>query len=319
MKRLILVVVLAASAWASWWFWSAQTVKGDIEAWFDAREADGWVASYSDLAVRGFPNRLDVTISDIALANPNTNALWEADFIQIFALTYKRDHKIVIFPEVQTVTAAGKTYEITSDGLRASLVFTDEGIIDRLNAEADVLNWHGVAIANAKAALLRQDEKLYQFGFVADSIARAEGKLTPLAEGRVDNTQINTVITFDKDWTASALQDGRPQPEHIDVSLMSYKLAALDLDLAGDLTIAPTGRASGKLTLRAVNWQSALEQARLDQHLPGSITEKLVQGLSIVAGLKGRTDTLDLPLTLQNGQMSLGLIPLGPAPLFQMP
>lgn len=319
MKRLILVVILAALTWAGWWFWSAQTLKADITAWFEARESDGWVATYSDLTVRGFPNRLDLTISDVTLANPQTNVLWQAPFIQIFALTYKHDHKIVAFPNVQTVTVAARPHEITSEGLRASLVLTQDGVIDRLNVEADVLNWDGVAIANAKAALLRQEAQRYQFGFVAETIARAGGKLTPLSETRVDDTQINTVITFDKDWTLSALQDGRPQPREIDVTLMSYKMASLELDLAGDLAVDPSGRASGKLTLRAANWQTALEQARLGDHLPGSITEKLVQGLSIVAGLKGRADTLDLPLTLQRGQMSLGLIPLGPAPLFQIP
>lgn len=319
MKRLIMIVVLAAFGWAGWWFFQAHTLRGQVETWFEERRQDGWVATYVDFSVGGFPNRLDMTFEDLSLANPDTNILWEAPFFQILSLSYKPDHRILIFPDLQTITTATGVHEVTSEGFRASVVFADGDRIDRVNAEATVLNWGGTALAETTAALLRQDDKQYQFAFVAKSIARAEGRLTPLAEGRVDDTQINTRITFDKDWAMSTLKGDRPQPTKIDVSLMSYQLAALNLNLAGDLDVDDQGRASGELTLRAVNWQDALEQARVGQQLPGSVTEKLVQGLSVVAGLKGRSDTLDLPLRLIDGQMSLGLIPLGPAPLLQVP
>ncbi len=319
MKRLIMIVVLAALGWAGWWFWQAHTLRGHVETWFEDRRQDGWVATYADFSVGGFPNRLDMTFEDLSLANPDTNILWEAPFFQILSLSYKPDHRILIFPNLQTVTTSAGVHDITSEGLRASVVFLDGDRIDRVNAEAAILNWGGTAIADTNAALLRQDDTQYQFAFVAKSIARAEGRLTPLAEGRVDDTQINTRITFDKAWDMSTLRDGRPQPTKVDVSLMSYQLAALNLNLAGALDVDDQGRASGELTLRAVNWQDALEQARVGQQLPGSVTEKLVQGLSVVAGLKGRSDTLDLPLRLIDGQMSLGLIPLGPAPLLQVP
>ncbi|WP_299936008.1 DUF2125 domain-containing protein [uncultured Pelagimonas sp.] len=319
MKRLIMIVVLAAFGWAGWWFFQAHTLRGQVETWFEERRQDGWVATYVDFSIGGFPNRLDMTFEDLSLANPDTNILWEAPFFQILSLSYKPDHRILIFPDLQTITTATGVHEVTSEGFRASVVFADGDRIDRVNAEATVLNWGGTALAETTAALLRQDDKQYQFAFVAKSIARAEGRLTPLAEGRVDDTQINTRITFDKDWAMSTLKGDRPQPTKINVSLMSYQLAALNLNLAGDLDVDGQGRASGELTLRAVNWQDALEQARVGQQLPGSVTEKLVQGLSVVAGLKGRSDTLDLPLRLIDGQMSLGLIPLGPAPLLQVP
>ncbi len=319
MKRLIMIVILAAFGWAGWWFLQAQTLRGQVETWFEDRRQDGWVATYADFSVGGFPNRLDMTFEDLSLANPDTNILWEAPFFQILSLSYKPDHRILIFPDLQTVTTRNGTHTITSEGLRASVVFMDGDRIDRVNAEATVLNWGGTALADTNAALLRQEDQLYQFAFVAKSIARAEGRLTPLSEGRVDDTQINSRITFDKDWAMSTLKDGRPQPSKIDVSLMSYQLASLNLNLAGHLDVDTQGRASGELTLRAVNWQDALEQARVGQQLPGSVTEKLVQGLTVVAGLKGRSDTLDLPLRLIDGQMSLGLIPLGSAPLLQVP
>ena len=319
MKRLILVLALAVLGWAGWWFWSAYTLRGTVEAWFEARQNDGWVASYSDLAVRGFPNRLDLTLSELILANPHTQILWEAPFFQIMSLSYKPQHKILIFPNSQSLSMPSGDYEITSDGLRASVVFAENGIIDRLNAEAEILNWQGTALAGATAALLRQEEAQYQFALVADSIANADTSQTPLAKGRINDARLNTTVTFDKDWAAAALTQSRPQPVHIDVTLMSYLLESLQLDMAGAVSVDASGRASGDLTLRAVNWQQALEQSRAGSQLATGITEKLVQGLSIVAGLKGRPDTLDLPLTLDSGQISLGLIPLGPAPRLQIP
>lgn len=318
MKRLILGVVFVALAWAGWWFWQASATRGQVEAWFEDRRADGWVAEYSDISVRGFPNRLDVTLTDLSLADPKSNMVWEASFFQILSLSYDRNHHILIFPDQQTLSYQGNQHEVTSDGLRASVVF-EEGRIERLNAEAETLNWDGIALATTTAALLRQDKQLYQLAVLAEAIAQNATGLAVVNDGRASNAKLNALVQFDQDWSLASVEMARPQPTHIDLKQLSYQLDGLELEMAGKLDISASGLGDGELTLRAVNWQEALERARLNDHLPGGMMETLVQGLSLVAGLKGRADTLDLPVHINNGEMALGLLPLGQAPRFQIP
>ena len=42
-------------------------MRSGLAAWFDARQAEGWVAEYADLSVQGFPNRFDTSLTDVAV------------------------------------------------------------------------------------------------------------------------------------------------------------------------------------------------------------------------------------------------------------
>ena len=52
--------------------------------------------------------------------------------------------------------------------------------------------------------------------------------------------------------------------------------------------------------------------------LPTSLRAQADQVFSVLAGLSGNTTTLDVELTLANGFVSLGFLPLGPAPRLQL-
>ena len=68
MKRLLVVILVAAGLWAGYWWIGASGVKSGFAAWLDARRAEGWVADSAAITVQGFPNRFDTTFTDIRLA-----------------------------------------------------------------------------------------------------------------------------------------------------------------------------------------------------------------------------------------------------------
>ena len=93
MKKLLVLIVTLAALWAGYWFVGAAGVKAGFAVWFDARQSEGWQAEYSDLSVKGFPNRFDTTLTDPALADPATGLAWSAPFVQLFALHHAlEDH-----------------------------------------------------------------------------------------------------------------------------------------------------------------------------------------------------------------------------------
>ncbi|SDY50296.1 DUF2125 domain-containing protein [Citreimonas salinaria] len=319
MKRLAFVVVLAALAWSGFWFWSAQALRSEIEAWFDDRRAEGWEADYTDLFIRGFPNRLDATFIDLALADPDAGLAWRAPFFQVLQLVYRRGHAILIFPDTQTVVIDDDIYAVQADGMRASVNLGEGDTVQRAGFEADVLNIDGpdndLALAGLAAGLaaVDQDAQVYRVGISADAAAGG------VAGGAADGLALQATIGFDQPWTREALEIGRPQPVSLDLSGAEYRKGALFLRLAGDLDIDEAGRATGDLALRAENWRDLLDAAVEAERIPEAMARTLEQGLGLVAQLSGNPETLDLPLRFDDGMVRIGPIPMGEAPRLRLP
>lgn len=311
MQKLALAIVAVVLLWGGHWAWQAQMARAGIMGWFEERRADGWDARYDELELRGFPNRLDVTLSGLVVTNPEGSVHFEAPFLQSFQLVYKPGHRIFAFPPEMVW---GET-RITSDGLRASLVQQGD-LLDRFGLEAAVLNLdapeRAVALAGVTAGFERfgTDATTYRLAVGADALAGG---------GSADGLRLQAEMRFDQVWQLAQLPDARPQPQSIDLRLFEYQDGPLLLKMGGTLDVDPVGRGTGKLTLRAENWQGLLTQAREAGQIGPGLADLLEDGLSLYARLTGNGRDLDLPLDLQRGQVTLGPISLGEAPLFRLP
>ena len=325
-KRLAIAVLVAGLAWSGFWVFAAWQTRGATENWFADRRAAGWEASYSDLAVRGFPNRVDRTFTDLVLADPRSGVIWEAPFFQVFQLSYKPGHLIAAWPETHVLTTPGGQWQITGQGQRASVVQDATGL-DRANFEAETLNittddGRAAALAGLRAALHRQDDDATAYRLAATVTALStDGALmtTPGLPGQANALQIDALLRFDAPIDTGTVPQTRPQPRAIDLRLAQYSFGDLDLRLAGTLDIDAGGTPTGKLTVRAQNWRAMIRAARQSGHLPPGLADAVEQGLGLIAGLSGSRDTIDLPLTFADGQTRLGPIPLGPAPKIRLP
>lgn len=326
MKRMILAVIVATGLWSGWWAWVAWQTQSSTTAWFDARRAQGWEASYADLALRGFPNRVDRTFTDLTLADPQARVVWTAPFFQLFQLTYKTGHVIAIWPNDQELTIGGTRWQITGEGLRGSFV-TEGGALARSNLEARVLNLNAddgraLALAHPRVAFLQQDGDplLYRLAVTADAVAGPDGgRVAGALPETASALQADVTVRFDRPWTQSEAPVTRPQPRQIDLRLAEYRYGDLRLKLTGALEIDDSGQPQGRLTVRAENWRGLLRAAVEAGQMPQSLADTLAQGLALIAGLGGNPDSIDVPLNFERGQTRLGPIPLGPAPVIRLP
>lgn len=318
MKRLVFAITAMAVLWSGYWFVQAYSLRSGIEGWFDARRADGWAAEYSDMSVRGFPNRLDVTFTDLTLANPETKTAWDAPMFQMLSLVYNPGHWIFAFAEDQSLSTPEGAYQITSDGLRASLVTEGDRIL-RGNLEAQVLNIAGpvdLAMAGLTFGIAADETKpeRLRIGLNAAAIAGSQGALAPALSDKIDEIALQAEITFDQIWTKDALKTGKPQPRKIKLPLAEYRADDLELKATADWDVDTKGRLDGSATLRAVNWRALLDEAKGAGDLPSGVADVLTETLGVIAGLSGNKKALDLKFTFNEGRVALGILPLGNAP-----
>ncbi|WP_372614208.1 DUF2125 domain-containing protein [Aquicoccus sp.] len=329
MKRLLIFIIVAGLGWSGYWYAAMTGTRSGFETWFEARRAEGWQADYTDLAIRGFPNRVDATFENPALADPDSGLAWSAPFFQIFALTYRPNHVIAAWPETQRLSTPLAHYDITSKDMRASLVTEAAPSLplERMNLVAGAMaittNTGAVSTLDGVQAAVNRlpgATSAYRFAINADGLTpdlpdRVNLQAVPR---RLDALRADIEVEFDAAWDLSALSEARPQPRRVRLRLAEARWGQLELKLAGTLDVDRGGRPFGQLTVKAQNWRDILMLARDMGWIGSGWSERLEQGLSLAAQLSGNPETLDIPLDFANGRVSLGPVPLGPAPVLRL-
>ena len=85
----------------------------------------GLEVEYSDLRVRGYPNRFDTSIDEIEIVDPSSGNGWKSPFFQLLMLSYKTGHLIAVWPDMQEIMLDGVGYRVASEELKASIRVSD--------------------------------------------------------------------------------------------------------------------------------------------------------------------------------------------------
>jgi len=135
----------------------------------------------------------------------------------------------------------------------------------------------------------------------------------------VDRLRIDAAVTLSGPLNQTALETERPAIRAIELREARAIWGGLDLAIAGDLETDARGRAVGELVVKARNWQDMLDIARSLNAVPQTMLDGAEQALTLLAGLAGRRDTLDLPLSFRDGRTFLGPLPIATAPILRLP
>ena len=310
--------------------WAAGSVfyERKLTDWIEARRAEGWVADVADLEVRGFPNRFDTTLSDVRMADPSTGVAWSAPFVQFLSLAYKPHQVIAVLPERHLFSTPLQTISIGHEQARGSLFLEPArslpleravAVIDDLRVSSS-LGWEislrQGRIAAEKAAVT---ENGYRFGAEFSKLTPSERTRSLLDPARVlpetvEIMRIDATLDFTGPWDRTVIEVSRPQVTAIDLDDLSARWGEITFRAAGELIVDERGVPEGKLTIKAVEWRRLLEMAVGTGMIAEVLRPTIERALELMAGLEGSPDTLDAPLTFQKGFVSLGPIPLGPAP-----
>ena len=330
LRFLTTVIIIAAAAWAGYWFIGQTGVQTGFTKWFEQRRAEGWMADYTDLTVQGFPNRFDTVITGLTLADPDTGLAWNAPQFQINALSYRPNHVIAVWPATQRLSTPLEKYSVESNDMRASLVLdrstaltvqrttlTAEQLAIRPEAEGEATSVQALRLAADHVPL--KNLATYRLGLAADGLAPAlswRDSVDPT--GRLPETfdalSMDMTVTFDKPWDRTAIEDARPQPRQIDIRLAEARWGQLELQVAGEMEVDSTGHPTGDIMIKARNWRDILELAVNAGAMPKGMADTVGDGLGLIAQMAGNPTTLDIPLGLRNGRVFLGPVPIGPAP-----
>ena len=327
MRRLIWIFALALLGWCGWW-WAASTgLQRGVQQWLADRAAEGWQAEVSGVDGGGFPLRLQATLNDLALADPETGLAIQMDALDISAPAW--------WPGDVTVALDDDPMTLASPYGQSQLAMTDGVMAMELHPggalELEALGWtagpwqvtdaRGIQ-AQAQDLILtmtQTDGPTYDFVASAQQFSPGDAarRGLRLPEGfptAFDSLQLRAAVTFDRPWDRRTLNERRPQPRQITLSLAEARWGDLALNLAADLRVDANGTPQGTVSLQAENWQTMLDIAQGTGILPTNLRSQAESILGAMARASGNSETLDVDLTLKNGAVLIGFIPIAPAP-----
>lgn len=321
MRVLTVLVLLAFAGWSGWWWLAADQSRKAAEAWFASVAAEGGGASHGGISVMGYPNRVDLTVSDPVIADARSGWGWRADFLQLFAMTWKPWHLIAVLAPQQEIETPAGPLRVESDSLRASLVLTPgpDLALDRFNFAAESVRWGGtltgafdslsVATRPSVGLALSHDLGVDLRGLMPDPqlLDRLPAGLLP---GRIGRFHLDAVLGFTAPLDRHA-GTTRPVLEALRLRAGRIEWGDLVVEASGNLTSDAQGFAEGRIEIRAAGWRKALNAVAALGALP---PEAVPQWETALATLEGTDGVLVVPLVFAGGRASVAALPVGLAP-----
>lgn len=333
MRKLLVLLLVLTTLWSGYWFVGSNAIRQGAEDWFAQAGANGLQAETTSLDVVGFPNRFDLKLEGLSLRDPATGAGWQAPFLQVFAMTWKPWHIIAALPPEQVITLPDQEVTLAAEGLRASFrarpatelplaaVILESGAF----TARSTARW--TAGASRLVASISADEEVpgagdqpnaYVLSLTLSDLAPDPQAIDRIAAEAGLPMQIATVRLVATATLTAPLDRfaGETNPQLAGLDLSDSLIAWGDLSITAQGQIAPDdqGFAAGRIEISVANYQRLVPALVAAGVIKPEIRQTVDNMLSALARETGDPNLIRLPLLMQDGRVSFGPLPLGPAP-----
>lgn len=324
MQALLGIALAATALWSGYWYVGARAIEAAVVQWFAEQPAG--IASNAGVSVQGIPNRFDLTVTEPVLTDPASGIAWKAPFVQVYAMTWKPWHLIAALPTGQEITLSDQVVSMASDKIIASLLLHPG---KALTLNETVAEAHGVVLTSTagweigvQKALVSTREDVtrantHRLGLAVTGIAPDAALIAALADtdlpGLVDEIFVDAHAGFNAPLDRFVAQ-ARPHLTLFDLNEARINWGALRFSAQGALTAGPDGLAQGEIALRVEGWRRLPKVLVALGVVKPDIAPTVERALEVVAAQGGDLDVVQMVLKCADGQMSLGPLPLGPAP-----
>jgi hypothetical protein len=340
MRKLLFLLLAATALWSGYWFVGTKVIRQGVEDGFADAARQGLVAQKSGFRLVGFPNRWDLTVEGLQLSDSGSGIGWQAPFVQVFAMTWKPWHIIAALPTEQVVTLPDQAVTVTGQDLKASLRARPS--TDLPLAEARLAGTTLTLVSDQGWRLGLGDFTLglravpslgtagYELGFdlapltpdpafVAAVRAVAIPDLPPSdLPDVVESLWGSVYLTLSAPLDRYAAEV-KPYLTRIEINQLNLAWGQLAATAKGVIQADGNGYAAGTVTVEITNWDRLPAILVAAKAITPEFAPTVTRGMQALAAQTPEPTVLSLTLVLQDGRMSFGPFPLGPAPLMVPP
>jgi len=344
-KILVSTVVLAISGYSAFWFYLAGQVEDRTLAWIKTQESKGLKVYYDDLTVTGYPYKIVVRMTSAKgalrpLSDPNRQFAFETPEIAVIAHLWKLSHAVVVTDYLDMTT--GRSYntdafQLALEKVKSSIILNrDDWRPERVSVVADQASWvtenhlsaeapsvaHNVEVHMRRPVTGSQGPKddlemqlpVYaDVYFKADDITALELPVDTFGK-KADMVKIDGALhaTDMLKYNRQSLSDWRDAGGTISLRDVEIKSGPMDVKLQGDVALDqmfnPLGAFSAEV--RGIDHiVKILSRHPGFRQEPGSLLLDELKNM-VQSSPEGTDKRLDLSISLQNGFVFLGPLPV---------
>ncbi len=307
---LIAVIVICAIGWSVYWVIGGRIMQERVERWLDFPADSSWSVAYDSVALAGYPNRFDTTVTGFELRHKDSEAAWRINPLRLFALSYQPQKFIAVWPAEQTVVLPrGGLVDVFTDDMRASMSFG----VDALPYEA-VMSIKGALLATPMGAVPIEDVLLAMravdgegAGADYDVDMRVDGLYLPVQDepSRIDG-HIRARVVMDAESVARVAR--------VDIMSSDVRMQGVVLQATGSLRADADGYLIGDLSVAVQNYTELPALLAVYGVIKPTMAARVGKTLSFISALALDKSRVSVPLRFDGGKMYLGPLPIGEAP-----
>ena len=319
MRRMKIALLLVVPlCWIAYWVGTAQITERYVGPWLDARPVGDAQLAHGGLSVAGFPHRFDMSVTRPQFFDISGYG-WSAPSMNLEAASYWPQDVTLRLPGTQQLHLPDDTVTVTSARLDggARLRPLKRLGLDTLRLDAEQLRLESrrgwtASISAGELRMRRADGA----GRVHDLTAQA-WEITPPAgravPARIDHAALDAQVTFARPLDMDAA-DGLPSVVGLELHEGQLAWGQIELRASGTLEVDAAGLPEGQITLRITQWRDLLDLVETADMLTGTQLALAERALQSLEDRSGSENTVEAPLTLADGMIRLGPVPLAPIP-----
>lgn len=328
-KLLLLIILIGLAPIMAYlaWHYGASRLENIVKGQINLAAKYGTTLTCNQLSVRGFPFRIGLHCNKIAYDDSVRRIGFTAGALRTAAQIYDPGHIIAELDGPMQVNGKRFSADIMWDNLKASTVLDVEQI-SRFSAQADKVNIKilmptsrtGWPFVPDMVFADRMEAHARQVGQNLDLAGGLVGLFVKDQNGKTLNPALQAELYLTIKDQAQALYYAAPEQtltlKGAQIEIKTLKISAArgaEISLDGPISFTEAGQMNGMLSLKISNLNDLIAQFETYQQQIKSQIDQIRPFLSAFQP-GGNNSDLEMRLTIRDGVIRAGFIPLGRIP-----
>lgn len=314
MIRLAVVIAALAAVYSGVWAVGRVGLGKGLDQAELALATTEIALDYDSRRVAGFPSRFDTTWRAVQVAWPGGSVA--VPMVQALALAYRPTKVIAVVQGPVDAVTGGVAWRLTPDDLRASLSFgaaldvpLREARVEMTGAVLSLSDTQALTLPRVFAALRAAEAATYDVFATSERTRLSSALAVPGLPPEIAQITVAGTVTLTAPLTRDPVARAVTAVT-LDGTAITWGPSSATAE--GAITVDPSGWPKGTLTVTLRDWPPLLDAAVRS----GALEPEIAQTLRNLAGLMAQDGAVSLPLSLGDGRMRLGPLPIGPSPRF---
>lgn len=324
LARWILSIIAAPIIlWSGYWATAAYAFEQGVHLALREAHNSGVSAQFQEISVQGYPAEFEMDVSGISVGVENT-LTWETQKAVLHTASFKPNEISLDLSETHQINGSFGATTIVTKQAKLSVLFRPSWLIPlgkiALQAEdmaIDHADGFKANLGSIFAIVTSYSDPNEAYNLAAELENISLGNLwphLPPAYQSVQAFRLNSDVLFDAAWDRTAMSRGLPALQKIVLNEIRFDFGDANISATGQLTHEPSFGPTGQINLTVQGWQSLFELATSLGYVAPNLEDMFFTLLTNLTAQTGSSDTITLPLTLQNGRVSYGALTFGTLP-----